>query len=45
VAAQWVETHADGRRIWDRDHWSIYHSFANDQNRQRLVALAVAEGR
>ncbi|KAI9634802.1 uncharacterized protein MKK02DRAFT_27944 [Dioszegia hungarica] len=28
---------------WDRDHHSLYHSYPSSENRERLVALAVAE--
>ncbi|WVR06608.1 hypothetical protein IAU60_003640 [Kwoniella sp. DSM 27419] len=29
--------------IWDRDHYSAYHSYPSQDNRERLVGLAVAE--
>ncbi len=29
--------------IWDRDHHSAYHSYPTQENRERLVGLAVAE--
>ncbi|WWD18734.1 hypothetical protein CI109_103188 [Kwoniella shandongensis] len=29
--------------IWDRDHYSAYHSMPSQENRERLVGLAVAE--
>ncbi|WWC88376.1 uncharacterized protein L201_003287 [Kwoniella dendrophila CBS 6074] len=29
--------------IWDRDHYSAYHSNPSQENRERLVGLAVAE--
>ncbi|OXG43483.1 hypothetical protein J010_06626 [Cryptococcus neoformans] len=29
--------------IWDRDHYSAYHAMPSQENRERLVGLAVAE--
>ncbi|KAK4684545.1 hypothetical protein P7C73_g5629, partial [Tremellales sp. Uapishka_1] len=29
--------------IWDRDHYSQFHAFPSNENRERLVGLAVAE--
>lgn len=30
-------------RIWDRDHYSAYHAMPSQENRERLIGLAVAE--
>ena len=30
-------------RIWDRDHHTAYHTYPTQENRERLVGLAVAE--
>ncbi|WVQ92633.1 hypothetical protein IAS59_006447 [Cryptococcus gattii] len=29
--------------IWDRDHYSAYHAMPSQENRERLIGLAVAE--
>lgn len=43
-ASEYIEALAEARqRIWDRDHYSAYHSYPSAENRERLVGLAVAE--
>jgi hypothetical protein len=37
------DAHAHVDSLWDRDHYTAFHSYPSQENRERLVGLAVAE--
>lgn len=37
------DAHPLADSLWDRDHYTAFHSYPSQENRERLVGLAVAE--